>query len=167
MNLLMPFAGEVSNLAGGRLPENQQDLDAIAVGSIMAVGLPMEIPSPAGSVPQVVLNRAQGKAFEQVVKQDLVKTQDNVVEQVMVKTQSGIRTVLDFLGVESSSGIVQATEAKSSLTAPLTPAQAAAHPEMAASGATVVGQGKPPFTGGTVIPPTEVKVVRPPEQPKP
>jgi len=43
----------------------------------------------------------------------------------------------------------------------LTGNQTSAFPEIAESGATVVGKGKPPFSGGTKIPPTEVDIVRP------
>lgn len=64
------------------------------------------------------------------------------------------------------SGIAALTEAKSSSTAPLTKNQALAHPEIEKTGATVVGQGKPPYTGGTQIPPTKAKVVRPGETPE-
>lgn len=60
-----------------------------------------------------------------------------------------------------ASGNIVLQEAKSSATAPLTANQAAGHPEIAQSGATVVGRrGKPPYVGGTKIPPTVVKVVR-------
>jgi len=61
------------------------------------------------------------------------------------------------------SGEIAMTEAKSSATAPLTKNQKAAHPEIARTGTTVAGKGKPPYVGGTRIPPTEVKVVRPPK----
>jgi filamentous hemagglutinin len=47
----------------------------------------------------------------------------------------------------NSSGDVALTEAKSSASARLTPNQALAHPEIAETGATVVGRGKPPFIG--------------------
>ena len=39
-------------------------------------------------------------------------------------------------------------------------AQSAAHPEIGRTGATVDGQGKPGYPGGTQIPPTQVQVVR-------
>lgn len=53
------------------------------------------------------------------------------------------------------------TEAKSSQTAPLTPNQKVAFPEIAQTGATVIGSGKSPFIGGTLIPPTQVNIIRP------
>jgi hypothetical protein len=58
---------------------------------------------------------------------------------------------------------VKLTEAKSSQTAPLTKKQKVAHPEIEKSGGTVVGKGKPPFVGGTKIPPTKIDVERPKE----
>jgi len=63
--------------------------------------------------------------------------------------------------VRFDSGAVHLQEAKSSAAARPTPNQAKAHPEIAKTGATVVGQGKPGYPGGTKIPPTKVEVVRP------
>jgi len=65
------------------------------------------------------------------------------------------------MGTCKKTGEVKLTEAKSSETAPLTKNQKLAFPEIERSGATVVGKGKPPFTGGTKIKPTKVDVVRP------
>jgi hypothetical protein len=42
----------------------------------------------------------------------------------------------------------------------LTNNQKLAHPEIEKTGATVVGKGKEPYTGGTKIPPTKVNIVR-------
>ena len=84
------------------------------------------------------------------------------MQNITLKTQSGVRTVMDVVS-QDASGSVALKEAKSSATAPLTRNQALAHPEIENSGATVVGQGKPPYTGGTQIPPTKVDVVRPPD----
>jgi filamentous hemagglutinin len=65
------------------------------------------------------------------------------------------------VAARDSNGTAVLKEAKSSATAPLTKAQALAHPEIEKTGATVMGQGKPGFPGGTKIPPTKVEVVRP------
>lgn len=105
-------------------------------------------------------NAAKGAAHEAKVVENLKQTQTGVVQQVTVKTQSGVKTRLDAAGRDANSGAVKLTEAKSSPTAPLTKNQKAAHPEIAATGATVVGQGKPGFKGGTKIPPTEVDIIR-------
>jgi len=52
-------------------------------------------------------------------------------------------------------------EVKSSQTAQLTKNQKKAFPQIEKSGGTVVGQGKPGFPGGTRIPPSKVKIIRP------
>lgn len=49
----------------------------------------------------------------------------------------------------------------------LTENQKVGFPEIEETGAIIVGKGKPEVEGGTVIPPTEVKVVRPPIPVKP
>jgi hypothetical protein len=63
--------------------------------------------------------------------------------------------------------MINLTEAKSSSTASLTTNQQKAFPQLAESGGIVVGQGKGVFTGGTIIPPTEVTIVRPNNLPTP
>lgn len=108
----------------------------------------------------MIRNAAQGREFQNAVAADTALTDTNVVQNVTVRTQSGVRTQIDVVSTNPA-GQVVLTEAKSSATAPLTRAQAAAHPEIAQSGATVAGKGKPPYVGGTQIPPTEVKIVRP------
>jgi len=108
---------------------------------------------------QMVVNKATGKAFEQVVKTELESKQAGVVEQLTVKTESGVKTRLDFAGKESEK--VALTEAKGSETAPLTDKQKQAFPEIERTGCTVCGHGKPGFPGGSQIPPTKVKVIRP------
>jgi hypothetical protein len=94
---------------------------------------------------------------------ETAQTNSNVVQNVTMKTQSGVKTVMDVVSKDASGNTVL-QEAKSSATAPLTRNQAAAHPEIANTGATVVGKGKPGFPGGTKIPPTNVQVVRPKPQ---
>jgi len=108
----------------------------------------------------ITTNAAKGAAFEQSVVKATESTDSNVVEQVNLKTQSGVKTRMDVVST-TESGKIRLQEAKSSATAPLTPNQAAAHPEIEQTGATVVGRGKPNYPGGTEIPPTQVEVVRP------
>jgi DnaJ-class molecular chaperone len=105
-------------------------------------------------------NKAAGDAFEKRVKGQLQKTQSGVVEQVTLKTESGVKTRMDIIGRDANGNIV-CTECKGSATAPLTPNQKIAFPEIQQSGATVAGRGKPGFPGGTKIPPTKVDIVRP------
>jgi len=84
----------------------------------------------------------------------------DAVQQVTVVTQSGVRTRLDIMGTDAN-GNIFCIECKASATAPLTPNQQAGFPEISQTGATVVGRGKPGFPGGTIIPPTQVQIVRP------
>jgi len=114
----------------------------------------------AAEVPQVTRNAVQGAVFQNQVAADTALTDTNVVQNITVRTQSGVRTQIDVVSTNSAGNVVL-QEAKSSAKAPLTPNQTAAHPEIAQTGATVVGKGKPPYVGGTQIPPTPVKVVRP------
>lgn len=113
---------------------------------------------------QLQMNRTAGKAFEEATLNDLQKTDVNFVEQLTLKTPSGVKTRVDIAGRDASGNGICLVECKSSVTAPLTPRQAQAYPEIEKSGATVVGQGKPGFPGGTQIPPTPVKVIRPTSQ---
>ncbi|MGK3997187.1 RHS repeat domain-containing protein [Sorangium sp. So ce1024] len=106
-------------------------------------------------------NASQGAAYEDKVVRELQKSQSGVVQQITVKTQTGVRTRIDVVGRDAQTGAVKLTEAKSSATAPLTPNQRAAFPEIGQTGATIVGKGKPGFPGGTQIPPTSIDIVRP------
>jgi RHS repeat-associated protein len=111
---------------------------------------------------QLRVNQASGKAFEKSVVQATKSTDTKVVEQVTLKTESGAKTRMDVVSTDVS-GNVRLQEAKGSATAPLTPSQAVAHPEIEQTGATVVGKGKSGYPGGTKIPPTKVEIVRPKE----
>ena len=74
---------------------------------------------------------------------------------------SGAKTRLDYLFRDPTTNAIRCVECKASETAPLTPNQEAAFPEIESSGATIVGAGEPGFPGGTIIPPTRVEVIRP------
>ena len=108
----------------------------------------------------VQANKAAGDAFSASVGADLRATGHAAVPEITVRTSSGTRTRLDW-AAKAPNGSVVCIECKASSTAPLTPNQARAFPEIAQTGATVVGKGKPPFEGGTVIPPIVVRIVRP------
>jgi RHS repeat-associated protein len=108
----------------------------------------------------VTANAAKGAAFEKAGVGATKATDTKVAEQLTLKTESGVKTRMDVVSTKAS-GEVRLQEAKSTATAPLTRNQTAAHPEIAKSGATVVGRGKPDYPGGTKIPPTKVEVVRP------
>jgi hypothetical protein len=110
----------------------------------------------------MAINRAAGAAFEkrsiQTLKQQGVQ---DLSPQITVRTQSGTKTRIDILGRDPISGDILCIECKPSDTAPLTPSQSIAFPEIERNGATVVGQGKPAFPGGTAIPPGRVQIMRP------
>ncbi|AZJ22977.1 type VII secretion protein [Bacillus wiedmannii bv. thuringiensis] len=110
---------------------------------------------------QIGINQATGRAFEKEVYKDFSKEVDTVVEQITLKTnKTGTKTRLDFLGANKDLEDIRIVEAKGSPTAPLTKKQKIAIPEIEEHGATVVGKGKPPFVGGTEIPPTKVEIRR-------
>ena len=108
-------------------------------------------------------NAKSGADFEKQTSARLSQTDDNVVDQITVKTQSGTKTRIDHVSTDRNTGAIKLTESKASNTAPLRKNQKLAHPEIEESGGTVVGKGKPPYVGGTKIPPTKVNVVRPNE----
>ncbi len=85
----------------------------------------------------------------------------NKASQVTIEVKDGTKTRMDFVSVED--GNIKLTEAKSSTTAPLTPNQKTAHPQIEQYGGTIKGNngsniGLP---SGTEIPPTKVDVIRP------
>lgn len=111
---------------------------------------------------QLAANKAAGAAFEQAVEAQLSQSGYTIGQQVTIETESGVRTRLDFLTLDPLTGDVSCVECKASSTAPLTTNQKLAFPEIAQSGGTVVGAGKPGFPGGTTIPPTTVQIIRGP-----
>lgn len=107
-------------------------------------------------------NRQRGADFEKTTKTKLESTGSQVAEQVTVKAADGTKTRLDFV-TKNGQGNINCIECKSSATAPLTPNQKTAFPQIQQTGGTVVGNngagiGLP---NGTTIPPTPVQVVRP------
>jgi hypothetical protein len=103
-----------------------------------------------------------GAAFEQAMGAILSESGLEVGPQVTIQTESGIRTRLDFLTLDPTTGEIGCIECKASPTAPLTPNQTLGFPEIGVSGGTIVGAGKPGFPGGTQIPPTVVQIIRGP-----
>ncbi len=154
-------AAEFGTLYGGFIPEPASE--PIVEPPPEAQGA-----APAEQAPEATIttNAAKGAAFENNVVEATKVTDTNVQQQVTLKTESGVKTRMDVVSTTPTGG-VRLQEAKSSGTAPLTKNQTAAHPEIARSGATVVGRGKPGYPGGTRIPPTKVEVVRPTTPPPP
>jgi RHS repeat-associated protein len=111
-------------------------------------------------------NKSVGDAFSASVGNDLRASGLEVQSEVTIKTASGVRVRMDHL-VRPPGGKIECVECKASDTAPLTKNQKVAFPEIARTGAVVVGKGKPGFPGGTRIPPGPVTVVRPKQEPPP
>jgi filamentous hemagglutinin len=106
-------------------------------------------------------NKAKGDAFENEMLDSLNSQYPNTGQQVTVKVGDGTRTRIDIM-TRDENGTIGCVECKSSETAPLTPNQTKAFPQIESDGGVIVGKGKPGFPGGTVIPPTKVNIVRPP-----
>lgn len=109
---------------------------------------------------QLEKNKTRGRAFEDEIYGDYSSGRAETVREITVKTKSGTRTRIDMMGREAD-GSISCVECKSSDTAPLTPNQKVAYPEIEESGGVIVGKGKPGFPGGTQIPPTKVEIIRP------
>jgi hypothetical protein len=116
-------------------------LNAFTGGEEGAVAKGAEIGAEDASkaVGGIIANAQKGAAFEKTVVDATKATDTKVAEQVTLKTESGVKTRMDVVS-QKPAGTVRLQEAKSSAKAPLTKAQKAAHPEIAKSGATVVGQ---------------------------
>jgi hypothetical protein len=110
---------------------------------------------------QLAANKLAGDAFESEVGEQLEALRAESEHELTLQTESGVKTRLDYLARDPTTNAIRCIECKASETAPLTPNQEAAFPEIESSGATIVGAGKPGFPGGTIIPPTTVEVIRP------
>ncbi|MVV52062.1 pyocin [Pseudomonas sp. PB120] len=109
---------------------------------------------------QLEKNKAAGVEFEDKSYDRFSEEMEESAQQVTIKTESGTRTRLDMIGRDSN-GDIACVECKASDTAPLTRNQKQAFPELEQSGGVIVGKGKPGFSGGTVLPPTRVDILRP------
>jgi hypothetical protein len=122
-------------------------------------------PTPATHGPQtgVRANQAAGAAWEQhVIENVLPQTQIDVRPQITIRSAgpSGLRVRLDALGRDVAEGQTRLSDMKGSPTAGFTPNQTVVYPELSIYGGVIVGRGKAPYTGGTIIPPTEVDIIR-------
>lgn len=118
--------------------------------------------SPRGR--QVKANKAAGDAWEhELINNELPKTQSEIQPQITIKSNgpSGKKVRLDAVGKDNATGATKLSDGKASDTAGLTPNQTVVYPELETHGGTVVGKGKPPYVGGTSIPPTKVDILRP------
>jgi hypothetical protein len=110
---------------------------------------------------QLAANKLAGEAFKNQVGDQLGTLGAKTADETTVQTIGGAKTRLDHLFRDPTTNAIRCIECKSSETAPLTPNQQVAFPEIESTGATIVGAGKPGFPGGTIIPPTRVEVIRP------
>lgn len=164
-----PFAA--SALLAGSSTSTAATVGAVAdialTGAVGAVGANRAVNTgEVAAAPQVQINKALGDAFEaDVLNNVLPRTQANIQPQITVLTNgpSGLKVRLDAIGVNSTTGDIVLTDAKSSPTASLTANQTIVYPELQTYGGTVVGQGKAPYVGGTPIPPSNVQIVRRPQ----
>jgi RHS repeat-associated protein len=118
-------------------------------------------PAPKG----VQVNKAAGDAWErELIANELPKTQSQIQPQITIKSKgpSGMKSRVDAVGTDSTTGAIKLTDGKASPTAPLQPNQKVVYPELEKYGGVVVGEGKPPYVGGTQIPPTGVDILRKP-----
>ncbi|WP_141106959.1 hypothetical protein [Herbaspirillum aquaticum] len=160
--------GVLKRSAAGNLDSPKISTDSSAVGksgvdSVTGASANSSVPT-SNRLTQLQINKENGAAFEKSVFQDVQMQMPDAVQQVTVKTKSGVNTRIDIIGT-SPSGQVVCLECKGSASAPLTPNQTVGFPEIKKTGAVVVGNGKPGFPGGTVIPPTDVQIVRPGQKP--
>jgi RHS repeat-associated protein len=119
--------------------------------------------APPATLTGVQANKAAGDAWEaELLNTQLPQTQNNIQPQITIRSSgpSGLNVRLDAVGTDTASRAIVLTDGKASATAPLTRNQTIVYPELPVYGGTVVGAGKPPYTGGTVIPPTTVNVIR-------
>jgi hypothetical protein len=157
----MAHGGAVALNAYGHLKDNTQKLDADSVKTGSDGGkVSKDQPST------IKENKAKGDAWEkQVVEKELPKTQTDIQKQITIKpngTDTG-NVRLDAVGKDATTGKIKLTDAKASESAPLTKNQGPGYPAIEKNGGTVVGEGKPPYTGGTEIPPTKVDIIRKPD----
>ena len=115
---------------------------------------------------QLKVNSAAGRVFEREAGQSLAEEGVQIGAQVTAKTKTGRKGRLDFLTRDPNSAELGCIECKGSTSAPVRPKQQRFFNEIEEGGGTVVGNGKPGFEGGTLIPPTRVRIIRPTRGPK-
>ncbi len=109
-------------------------------------------------------NKAAGDAWEsELLNKILPKSQSDIKPQITIKSNgpSAKKVRVDSVGTDNGTGGLRLSDGKASDTAGLTPNQTVVYPELESHGGMVVGKGKPPYIGGTHIPPTRVDIIRP------
>jgi len=140
--------------------------DDLVRGSVLG-GIRSRTPESKSDAPaklspsdQLATNRMAGREQERDVYSQLQQQNPRIGAQITLETPSGTKTRIDFMTRHPTTGEIRCIECKASETAPLTPNQRTAFPEIGAEGATIKGAGKPDFPGGTRIPPTNVEIIR-------
>jgi hypothetical protein len=88
---------------------------------------------------QLAANKLVGETFGNQFGDQLEALGVEKANEVTAQTMSGAKTRLDSLVRDPTTNAIRCIECKSSETAPLTPNQEAAFPEIESSGATIVG----------------------------
>ncbi|WP_460501045.1 hypothetical protein, partial [Dyella jejuensis] len=123
---------------------------------------------------QVQINAQNGAAFQARVANYGSDTLNNFLEEVSIQpftdadgNLADFRVRLDGIGTDPDTSNFGLLEAKSSETAPLTTNQSEGYPLLGSYGGQVVGKaGNPYYPAGTVIPPTQVQIIRPSNLPE-
>ena len=134
------FEGVTGDIARAGPPFQEQMAIDLTIAGLITGFNPAPSEAPAPTPRGVQANKAAGDAWSNAVGAELKATHEVAVPEITVRTQSGSRTRLDWV-TKDSSGTIGCVECKASAAAPLTPGQAAAHPEMARTGAVVAGKG--------------------------
>ena len=111
---------------------------------------------------QMQANKKKGDEFANQEIENFKSQADKVEKEITIKASDGTKTRVDAIGVNKQTGKIEIKEYKSSETAPFTKNQGKAFPQIGETGGEIVGKGKGDFLGGTKIPPTEIKIIRPP-----
>lgn len=152
---VIPFVGDF-----GKAAKHAKKLTKAAGSATDVAG---DVGKASDAAKAIQANKAAGDAWEaELLTNHLPKTQTEIRPQITIRSAgpSGKKVKVDAVGTDTISGEIKLTEGKASATAPLTPNQTIVYPELAVHGGTVVGKGKPPYSGGTQVPPTKVDVLR-------
>lgn len=136
-----------------RLARLIEQFQAFKAKAKKSVGLKI---SPAE---QLIINKRNGRLFENAVAKALAPRSKYVLSQVVLEVPDGTIVRIDFIA-KSRNGRLVLHEAKSSATAPLTPNQKVAFPQIEKYGAIVL-EPAGPLPAGTQLSPARIRIQRP------
>jgi hypothetical protein len=110
---------------------------------------------------QLAANRRAGASWEKSVGDLAIQNGKALACQATVMSYKGNTARADFLTRDPLTDEIEAIEAKSSQTAPLTPKQTLAYPEIIEGGGFYIGADRPSFPRGTIIPIGGLRIARP------